>query len=150
MRHYLRFRGLQKRRERPSHVFSVAAALVPWKLVRLPAVVILVLAAVALAAPAQHSGPDNPPGGINRGLDNSRDGNGPGISPQIQEQQAERRNSDRQKQLVADTEKLFQLAQQLRDEVGKSNKEQLSIPVIKKSEEIEKLAKSVKERMRGF
>ncbi len=109
----------------------------------------LVLAAAALAAPAQHNGPE-PPQGINSGLDGDRDRNGPGISPQMQEQQAERRNSDRQRQLIADTEKLFQLAGQLRDEVSKSNKEQLSIPVIKKSEEIEKLAKSVKERMRGF
>ncbi len=147
MRHHLRFKGLAGRHW--PHVFSVAAAL-PWKLVRLPAVMALVLAAVALTAPAQHNGPENPPGSINRGLDNGHDGNGPAISPQMQEQQAERRNSDRQKQLVADTERLFQLAQQLRDEVGKSNKEQLSIPVIKKSEEIEKLAKSVKERMRGF
>ena len=72
------------------------------------------------------------------------------VNPQMQEQMENRRNSDRQKQLVADTEKLFQLAQQLRDEVAKSNKDQLSVPVVKKSEEIEKLARSVKERMRGY
>ena len=75
---------------------------------------------------------------------------GPMANPAMQEQMAERRNSERQKQLVADTEKLFHLAEQLRDEVGKSNKDQLSIPVMKKSEEIEKLAKSVKEKMRGY
>ncbi len=75
---------------------------------------------------------------------------GPMANPAMQEQMAERRNSERQKQLVADTEKLFHLAEQLRDEVSKSNKDQLSIPVMKKSEEIEKLAKSVKEKMRGY
>ncbi len=146
MRHHLRFRGLSKRHL--SHMFSVAAAL-PRRQARLLAVVTLVLSAAALKAPAQHNGPEPPPG-INSGLNNDHDRNGPTISPQMQEQQAERRNSDRQRQLIADTEKLFQLAGQLRDEVSKSNKDQLSIPVIKKSEEIEKLAKSVKERMRGF
>ncbi len=97
--------------------------------------------------PGNPNGPPNP-----RGADGGRDGgrDGPGFSPQQQEQMAEHRNSERQRQLVADTEKLFLLAQQLRDEVAKSNKDQLAIPVVKKSEEIEKLAKSVKEKMRGY
>lgn len=73
-----------------------------------------------------------------------------GVNARMQEQLADRRNSDRQKQLVADTEKLFVLAEQLRNEVAKSNKDQLSVPVVKKSEEIEKLAKAVKEKMRGY
>ena len=126
---------------------------------------LLVLAA-PLALPAQYSGTDgagnpaNPsnPNGSNgsngsmnpHGLDGSRDRDGPSVNPQLQEQMAQRRNSERQKELVADTEKLFQLAQQLRDEVAKSNKDQLAVPVVKKSEEIEKLAKSVKEKMRGY
>ncbi len=71
-------------------------------------------------------------------------------SPALQERMAERRNSDRQRVLVADTDRLLMLAQQLRDEVAKSNKDQLSVSVVKKSEEIEKLAKSVKEKMRGY
>lgn len=65
------------------------------------------------------------------------------------EQQAIRRNNQRQQDIVNDTNKLFDLAQQLRTEVEKSNKDQLSISVIKKAEEIEKLAKSVKEKMKG-
>ena len=97
----------------------------------------------------QLSAPSSPP--VNRGgMDGNHVKDASTISPQMQEQIADRRNSDRQKQLMADTEKLFQLAQQLRDEVAKSNKDQLSIPVVKKSEEIEKLAKSVKEKMRGY
>lgn len=55
---------------------------------------------------------------------------------------------ERHAQIVADTAKLFQLAQELKAEVAKSNKDTLSIAVVKKSEEIEKLAKSLKERMR--
>ena len=72
------------------------------------------------------------------------------ISPQMEQQLSDRRNVERQKQLEADTEKLYTLAQQLRDEVAKTNKDQLSVTVVKKSEEIEKLAKSVKEKMRGY
>ncbi len=73
-----------------------------------------------------------------------------GLNPALQERMAERRNSDRQKALMADTDKLLQLAEELRDEVAKSNKDELSIGVVKKSEQIEKLAKSVKEKMRGY
>jgi hypothetical protein len=59
------------------------------------------------------------------------------------------RNADRQKQLVQDTDKLLALAKELKDEVGKSNADTLSIDVVKKASEIEKLAKNVKDRMRG-
>jgi hypothetical protein len=54
----------------------------------------------------------------------------------------------RQAQYVADSEKLYQLAQELKAEVAKTNKNTLSITVTKKAEEIEKLAKSMKDRMR--
>lgn len=64
-------------------------------------------------------------------------------------QQAQRRNEQRQQDLVKDTDKLLTLAQQLKDEVGKSNKNELSLSVVKKAEEIEKLAKSVKDKMKG-
>jgi len=59
------------------------------------------------------------------------------------------RQADRQQQLVKDTDKLLDLAKQLKEQVDKSNKDTLSIDVVKKAAEIEKLAKSVKERMRG-
>jgi hypothetical protein len=71
------------------------------------------------------------------------------ISPQLQEQQERSRNSDRQKRLVADTDKLLTLATQLKQDVDKSNKDVLSVDVVKKADEIEKLAHSVKERMKG-
>ncbi|MEO6982109.1 MAG: hypothetical protein ABI072_03220 [Edaphobacter sp.] len=55
---------------------------------------------------------------------------------------------ERQAQLVADTNKLYELAQELKVEVAKSDKNTLSISVIKKATEVEKLARSLKERMR--
>lgn len=79
-----------------------------------------------------------------------RGSDAPPLSPQVEQQMAERRNVERQKALEADTQKLLALAQQLHDEVAKTNKDQLSIAVVKKSEEIEKLARSVKEKMRGY
>jgi len=69
--------------------------------------------------------------------------------PRIEEQQALARNNERQKRLVADTEKLLALATDLKAQVDKTNKDTLSVDVIKKAEEIEKLAHSVKERMKG-
>ena len=61
-----------------------------------------------------------------------------------------KRINDRQKTIVADTTKLLQLAQELKEEVDKSTKDQLSLSVVKKAEEVEKLAKAVKEKMKGF
>ena len=73
------------------------------------------------------------------------DPTGPGRA----ERQAKLQNVDRQKRLVADTEKLLALATDLKEQVDKSTKDTLSVDVIKKADEIEKLAHSVKERMKG-
>jgi HPt (histidine-containing phosphotransfer) domain-containing protein len=58
------------------------------------------------------------------------------------------RNSMRQQQIVDDTNQLLDLAKQLKDAVDKSSKDQLSLSVVNTATEIEKLAKSVKEKMR--
>lgn len=71
------------------------------------------------------------------------------IDPRRSEQQEKLRNNDRQKRLVADTDKLLALATDLKAQVDKTDKEILSVDVIKKADEIEKLAHSVKERMKG-
>jgi hypothetical protein len=53
----------------------------------------------------------------------------------------------RQAQILADTQKLLKLSQELKAEVAKSNKDMLSLAVIKKAEEVEKLAKTLKEEL---
>jgi len=58
-------------------------------------------------------------------------------------------NKQRQTNLQKDTDHLVQLANELKQYVDKTNEHTLSLDVIKKAEEIEKLAKSVKEKMRG-
>jgi len=67
----------------------------------------------------------------------------------VEEQQAKSRNSDRQKRLQTDTERLLALATELKQQVDKTDKNILSVDVIKKADEIEKLARSVKDRMKG-
>ena len=124
-----------------------AAALLLRKCAGVVAILVLSLSVLE----AQHGGGASDPSSSGaRPGDALHDSSIPEVNPQMQQQMADRRNSDRQRQLTADTEKLFQLAQQLRDEVAKSNKDQLSVGVVRKSEEIEKLAKSVKEKMRGY
>jgi hypothetical protein len=71
------------------------------------------------------------------------------ISPQTEEAQSKLRNVERQKQLVEDTQKLLSLANELKTDVDKSTKDTLSLDVIRKADEIEKLAHTVKEKMRG-
>ncbi|HEX4663035.1 MAG TPA: hypothetical protein VH196_01510 [Terriglobales bacterium] len=58
-------------------------------------------------------------------------------------------NKQRQTSLQKDTDHLLELATQLKAYVDKSNEHTLSLDVVKKADEIEKLAKSVKEKMRG-
>ena len=61
---------------------------------------------------------------------------------QVQIQNAQ--NAYWQKRLMQDTAKLLELAKQLKEEVDKSNGSTLSVDVIKKATEIDKLAKNVK------
>ncbi len=62
---------------------------------------------------------------------------------------AKKANEARAAALKADTDKLLKLAVELKTYVDKSNENVLSLDVIKKAEEIEKLAHSVKEKMKG-
>jgi hypothetical protein len=67
----------------------------------------------------------------------------------IQKEDAHKANEQRQLELRRDTDKLLQLTNELKQYVDKTNENILSLEVIRKAEEIEKLAKSVKEKMKG-
>ena len=54
----------------------------------------------------------------------------------------------RQKDIRDDTDKLFQLATELKAAVDKTNENLLSLDVVRKADEVEKLAKKVKEKMK--
>lgn len=62
---------------------------------------------------------------------------------------ARKANLERQAALKKDTDKLLKLAVELKDYVDKSNENVLSLNVMKKADEIEKLAHSVKDKMKG-
>jgi hypothetical protein len=63
--------------------------------------------------------------------------------------QQKKANEERFQKVKEDTEKLVQLSNELKEYVGKANEHTLSLDVVKKAEEIERLAKSVKDKMRA-
>jgi hypothetical protein len=64
------------------------------------------------------------------------------------ERAAREANKKRQQEIQSDTDKLFELANELKEAVGKSNEHVLSLDVIRKADEVEKLAHRVKEKMK--
>ena len=80
--------------------------------------------------------------------DKNRENESP-LGPATQERLELGRQTERQKKLIADTDRLVILANELKQDMDKSTKDTMSIQVIRKAEEIEKLARSVKDRMKG-
>src|SRR5216684_33137 len=66
-----------------------------------------------------------------------------------QKEMEKKANEERQAELKRDAEKLLKLSTELKDYVDKSNENVLSVDVIRKAEEIEKLAHNVKTKMKG-
>jgi len=67
----------------------------------------------------------------------------------LEKKMVKKANQERQAQLRRDAEHLFRLSSELKQYVDKSSENTLSLEVIKKAEEIERLAHSVKEKMKG-
>ena len=70
-------------------------------------------------------------------------------APVSRQDMEKRAAKERVAALKHDTDKLLKLSVELKESVDKSNENVLSIDVIKRAEEIEKLAHSVKEKMKG-
>ncbi|MGI8770719.1 MAG: hypothetical protein ACR2JE_04735 [Acidobacteriaceae bacterium] len=66
----------------------------------------------------------------------------------MERQTSARMNDKRLQQAVTDAHKLLQLATELKDEVDKTNQGVVSVDTSKKADEIIKLAKSVKDKIR--
>ena len=75
--------------------------------------------------------------------------NEPSVPPEMQKEMAKKANEQRHADLKRDTERLLKLSTELKEYVDKTNENVLSLDVIKKADEIEKLAHSVKTKMRG-
>ena len=67
--------------------------------------------------------------------------------PIMRERQIRGLNNERQKEMVSDTNKLLKLAQELNDEIAAKNAGTLTYDQLHKIAQIEKLARSVKEKM---
>jgi len=67
--------------------------------------------------------------------------------PIIAERRIRALNAERQKRMVADADKLLALAKQLNEEVASANSGSFTTDQLRKIGEIEKLARSVKDRM---
>jgi hypothetical protein len=72
-----------------------------------------------------------------------------GPRAKMERDMAKKANQARQADLKRDTEKLLKLATELKESVDKTTESTLSLDVIKKTEEIEKLARSVKDKMKA-
>lgn len=72
-----------------------------------------------------------------------------GQQSRIEREMAKKAAKERQAAIKRDTDKLLELATQLKESVDKSSEDTLSLDVVKKAEEIEKLARSVKDKMKG-
>src|SRR5438552_9558346 len=71
-------------------------------------------------------------------------------SARVERGMAKKASQERQADLKRDTDKLLKLATELKQYVDKSNENILSLDVLKKAEAIEKLARSVKEKVKGY
>jgi hypothetical protein len=98
------------------------------------------LYAAGPASPARQQGSD-PLG--------QRPGEAPKTDPDIEKKLAKERAKERFRDLKRDSERLLVMATELKQQVDKSGENVLSMDVVKKCEEIEKLAKSVRTKMRG-
>jgi hypothetical protein len=78
-----------------------------------------------------------------------RDANLPAATRgQAQKQNIDTAGAERKRQITDDSARLLKLANDLKAEVNKTSKDTLSLGVIRKADEIEKLAHTVKEKMR--
>ncbi len=73
----------------------------------------------------------------------------PAVPPDIEKKMAKERATARYQSLKRDSETLLELATELKQYVDKSGEHVLSMDVIKKCDEIEKLSKSVRGKMKG-
>ena len=117
-------------------------------------VVVLILSLTLFAIPANSQSRTTPVNAVQvqkmaaeRETTNNSLSNDP--HQRLQQELITRIVADRQSQLRLDTEKLVALTAELKQHVDKAGANILSMDVIKKAQEIQKLAKSVQDKMRN-
>ncbi len=110
--------------------------------------VLLILALNARSAMAQVVEPSQVPDASTSGSQRQREAEDPWTQQQRREM-LKKQNSQRQQDIKKDTDQLLELATELKEYVDKTNENIISLDVIKKAEQIEKLAHAVKDKMKG-
>ncbi len=107
-------------------------------------IIVLIVAFCGIAVHSQSGLPQlgQPSPRTSQGNDNT-------IPPDLRKSMEKKANQQRQAELKRDTERLVKLSTELKQYVDKTNENILSLDVIKKADEIEKLARNVKTKMRG-
>lgn len=119
-----------------------------WRVLRMALWLAMALPLVGLSQNTSGSGVFNPvsphgfpqPGSSPLGSDD-------GSNPMQSEKRLHQINTERQKMLIADANRLLALVTELRDEIAKSNTGDLTAEQLRKMVEIEKLAHTIKENM---
>jgi hypothetical protein len=106
----------------------------------------LFLCALALPGIAQQNAPGQPP---RRPEIAPPPGDEDEARTRITNEMAKKAAKERVASLKTDTDRLLKLSVELKQYVDKSDENVLSVDVIKKAEAIEKLARSVKDKMKG-
>jgi len=101
------------------------------------------------AIPSQAQNPLPPPPPVHPREVGVAPADGDDAREQIEHDMAKKAAKERVAALKTETDKLLKLSVELKAYVDKSDENVLSLDVIKKADEIEKLAKSVKEKMKG-
>jgi hypothetical protein len=117
-------------------------------------VVVLILSLTLFAIPANSQSRKTPVNAVQVqkiAAEREATNNGSSNDPHqlLQQELIGRVVADRQSQLRLDTEKLVALTAELKQHVDKAGANVLSMDVIKKAQEIQKLAKSVQDKMRN-
>lgn len=116
----------------------------------LPVLLLLLTPAFPILAFSQNASQTNPQNPVlSPRLGSNPDDREDAEQAKREKDMARKLNHERQVQLQRDTDSLLKLATELKKYVDKSNENMLSLDVVKKAEEIEKLARSVKEKMKA-
>ncbi|HEY4932538.1 MAG TPA: hypothetical protein VII23_13285 [Terriglobales bacterium] len=110
---------------------------------------LLLLALNGCSALAQVVDPSQTPDASTSGSQRQRQAEDPWTEEQKRDM-VKKRNLQRQQDIKKDTDQLLDLATQLKQYVDKTNENIISVDVIKKAEQIEKLAHAVKDKMKGM
>jgi DNA anti-recombination protein RmuC len=119
-----------------------------WTLKYLLAVALTISALHGSSVMAQVVDPSQTPDASASNAQRQREPDSP-WSQQQKRDMLKKQNEQRQQNIKKDTDQLLELATELKQYVDKTNENIISLDVIKKAEQIEKLAKNVKDKMKG-